>query len=34
MAADNKNITYQTEKKDWFIISGTDKEGDIFIEKP
>ncbi|ANE50573.1 hypothetical protein [Flavisolibacter tropicus] len=33
MAIDNKNVTYKTVKKDWFIISGTDKNGNIFYRK-
>lgn len=33
MATYNKKVTYKTVKNHWFIISGTDKEGNIFYRK-
>lgn len=33
MATEDKIVTYKSVKKDWFIISGTDKEGNIFYRK-
>lgn len=33
LASTDKNVTYKAVKKDWFIISGTDEEGNIFYQK-